>query len=86
MVVNSRHISIPDTDVPARLRELLARIAVGEQVTITTDGRPVARIMPAEHPQNEAAARAAVAEMRQIRQRLTLGGLKVKDLMNEGRR
>ena len=86
MVVNSQDISIPDSDVGVRLRELLARVAAGDQVTITTDGRPVARLLPAEPARDEVKIRKAIEQMREMSKHLSLGGLKIKDLMNEGRR
>lgn len=63
---------------------LLAKVAAGEEVTITKHGRPVARLVGP--PQSEQArARDAVAALRALRKTTTLGGLSWKALRDEGR-
>lgn len=69
-----------------RLSELLVAVENGEEVTITKHGRPVAKLVPfTAHDQARVAA--AIAELRQLREKVRLGtGETVKDLIDEGRR
>jgi antitoxin (DNA-binding transcriptional repressor) of toxin-antitoxin stability system len=48
-------------------------------------GKPVARLVPAEGGFDKAKARRAVAGLLEASRGLTLGGLKIKDLIEEGR-
>ena len=66
--------------------ELLERAAGGEEITITRHGTPVARLVPIRALPSEESRREAVAEMRRMAARIRLDGLKVKDLITEGRR
>jgi len=66
--------------------ELLARVAQGETVTVTKHGTPVARMSPISAIDPTDDARRAVEEMRAARPGLRLNGLKIKDLIEEGRR
>jgi prevent-host-death family protein len=68
-----------------RLSALLAEVAKGTEVVITKRGKPVARLMPIEPTFDRAKARRAAAGLREISREATLGGLKIKDLVNEGR-
>ncbi len=68
-----------------RLSELLQLVEKGEEVLITRHGRPVARLVPATEQQSERVRR-AIAELREFRKHHSLGGLKIKDLINEGRK
>jgi prevent-host-death family protein len=86
MVANAKNITVPASDVGGRMKELLERVAQGGHVTITADGRPVARLLPAETERDEAQVRKAFEELNAIAKHSTLGGLKIKDLINEGRR
>jgi prevent-host-death family protein len=68
-----------------RFSEILERVAGGEEFTITRHGSPVARLVPAKKQYTVEERRRAIQRMREISQRNTLGGLKIKDLINEGR-
>jgi len=69
-----------------RLSELLRRAESGEEITITNRGRVVARLVPPEPDISSDQVRAAVARIRARRKGVTLGGLSVKELIEEGRR
>lgn len=69
-----------------RLGTLLDWVEQGEEVVITRRGKPVARLVPNAPAHNREDARAAVARIKEMRKGVTLGGLKIKDLINEGRR
>jgi prevent-host-death family protein len=68
-----------------KLGALLDAVERGEEVTITRRGKPVARLVRAIPKFDRAAARAAAARIRRRRKGITLGGLTIKDLINEGR-
>jgi prevent-host-death family protein len=67
-----------------RLSALLAEVAKGEEVVITKRGVPVARLVPAVTFDRKKAKQAA-AGLREASRGLSLRGLKIKDLVNEGR-
>lgn len=66
--------------------KLLERVEKGEEIVITRRGKRVARLVPERPSHDVEAARRAMNEIRRIRKKLTLGGIKPKDLINEGRR
>lgn len=65
--------------------QLLDWVEHGEEVTITRHGKEVARLVPAKGGFNREVARAAAQRIRAMSKGVTLGGLKIKDLVNEGR-
>jgi prevent-host-death family protein len=69
-----------------KLSELLDLVEHGEEVTITRHGKEVARLVPPRGAVNREAARAAAEAIRQMSKGVTLGGLKIKDLIADGRR
>jgi prevent-host-death family protein len=68
-----------------RLGALLDRVEHGEEIVITRRGKPGARLVPARPGFDRAKARRAVAGLLEASRGITLGGLKIKDLINEGR-
>ena len=62
---------------------LLDRVERGEEITITRHGKPVARLVPAEQPDMQR-HREAVERILNWK-RANLKGLKIKDLIEEGR-
>jgi prevent-host-death family protein len=68
-----------------RLSELVTRAEEGEEITITRHGHPAARLIPAVRVFDREKARKAIAKMRRLRRGVKLSGLKIKDLINEGR-
>jgi prevent-host-death family protein len=69
-----------------RLSALLAEVARGAEVTITKRGVPVAKLVPVGPTFDREAARRAAAGLREASRGATLGGLRIKDLVDEGRR
>ena len=67
------------------LTRLLDRVASGEQITITRHGTPIARLVPVK-PTSSRQIWETIAKLKQFSKGQTLGGLKVKDLIEEGRR
>ena len=73
-------------EAKTHLSELLEKVEAGEEITITKHGAPVAKLVPIK---KEASAEERVAAIRRIQKLaagLSLGGLKIKDLIGEGRR
>jgi prevent-host-death family protein len=68
-----------------RLGALLDSVERGEEIVITRRGKPVARLVPAEVGFDRTKARRAVAGLLEASRGVTFGGLKIKDLINEGR-
>jgi prevent-host-death family protein len=58
----------------------------GEEIVITRRGKAVARLVPAAAGFDREKARRAVAGIIEASRGVTLGGLKIKDLISEGRR
>jgi len=68
-----------------KLGTLLDWVENGEEVLITRHGKAVARLVPAEPAFNRAKARQVARGLLDASHGVTLGGLKIKDLINEGR-
>jgi prevent-host-death family protein len=64
---------------------LLERVAKGETITITKHGIPVAKLVPATALARRSRAE-VIRELKEFRKGRTLGGLTLKQLINEGRR
>lgn len=77
--------TIGSYEAKTHLPELLDRVANGEQITITKHGVPVAMLVPVT-PAKRRPVREVIEEMLEARRGRTLGGLKIKDLIEEGRR
>lgn len=72
-------------EAKTHLPKLLERVMKGERITITKHGVPVAVLQPPPalektKPEN------AIAELRKFRERQTLDGLAIRDMIEEGRR
>ena len=68
------------------LPQLLERTAKGEEFTITKHGKPVARLVPPRSAKPAPDVRAAVEAMKKFRKGRTLGGLSIREMIEEGRR
>ena len=65
--------------------QLLDRVEHGEEIIITRHGKVVARLGPPNPGFDREKARRAVAGILAASKGVTLGGLTIKDLVNEGR-
>jgi len=79
--------SIASSEAQNTLHQLLQRVAQGEEIVITEEGKPVAKLAPygaAEHHD----VPKIIGEFRAYsrRQGRTLGGLIPRELIEEGRR
>jgi prevent-host-death family protein len=68
-----------------RLSALIDLVQAGEEIEITRNGKPVARLVPAKGRDIEK-AREAAAVLRAIRAQARTGPESLKDLVNAGRR
>lgn len=66
-----------------KLSELLDRVEAGEVIAITRHGKQIALLTPIH--QERPSARQVIEHLRQIRKGSRLGGLRIKDLRDEGR-
>lgn len=78
-------------EAKTHLAALLDQVEQGEEITITRRGRPVARLVPIAPDHDVAAARAAAAGLRELREELAAQGVRVtqdeiRAWINEGRR
>jgi prevent-host-death family protein len=73
-------------DAKTHFSQLLGRVEGGEEVTITRHGAPVARLVPVKPKPTRRQRQHAIEAMRKLAKGNRLGGLKIKDLINEGRR
>jgi prevent-host-death family protein len=67
------------------LNTVLQRVRTGQQVILTKHGVDVARVLPAT-PRDQGRVDAAVEGLRQFARSHSLGGLRIKDLVDEGRK
>ena len=73
-------------EAKTKLGQLLDRVEAGEEVIITRRGKVVARLVPPDgRGIDRDRARDAARGLRAMRKGVTLGGLKIKDLISEGR-
>lgn len=68
-----------------KLGTLLDWVEAGEEVLITRHGKAAARLVPATPGFDRDKARQAGQRLLEASRGVTLGGLKIKDLVNEGR-
>ena len=78
-------ISVGAYEAKTHLSSLLERVAMGESVTITKHGRPVAVMRPVGEL-DLPAVETVVAGLRNFRRGRRLDGIELRDLIEEGRR
>lgn len=71
-------------DAKTHLPKLLDRVQQGETIQITKRGVPIAKLVPVIGT-NQRDPKAAARQIREMRKGITLGGLKLRDLIREGR-
>ena len=78
--------SVGAYEAKTHLSELLEKVEAGEEITITKHGAPVAKLVPVKKGASPQERIAAIQRIQKLASGLSLGGLKVKDLLSEGRR
>ena len=72
-------------EAKTHLSSLLDEVARGETITITKHGVPVARLVPPESAQRPDVGK-VIEALREFRKGKTLGGISIRELIEEGRR
>ncbi|MDP8243471.1 MAG: type II toxin-antitoxin system prevent-host-death family antitoxin [Candidatus Hinthialibacter antarcticus] len=72
-------------EAKTRLSEIIEKVSEGSEYIITRRGMPVARLVLADKPSRDAAKHALV-RAKNLRESLTLDGISIKELIEEGRR
>ena len=72
-------------EAKTHLAHLLDQVERGETITITRHGRPVARLVPVSGTSRDERRR-AIAQLKELRSGQMLGGLSIRELIDEGRR
>ena len=72
-------------DPNQRIGDILARIREGREVILTQNGQVIARVLSSPGVRDKEAIQKSIGEWRELRKHMRLDGLKVKDLINEGR-
>ena len=72
-------------EAKTHLPKLLARVMKGEQITITKHGVPVAILSPPDS-HNIVDTKSVIAELQNFREKHSLKGLSIQDMIKEGRR
>jgi prevent-host-death family protein len=86
MAIRRNRNTVGAYQAKTHLSELLDKVAAGEEITITKHGAPVARLVPVRVEASAEERAAAIRRIQQLAVGLSLGGLKIKNLINEGRR
>jgi len=73
-------------EAKTHLSELLEKVGAGEEIIITKHGVPVAKLVPMRKEASVEQRAAAITRIQKLGSGLSLHGLKIKDLINEGRR
>lgn len=73
-------------EAKTHLSKLLEKVEAGEEITVTKHGAPVAKLVPVKKAASAEERRAAIARIEKLATGISLGGLRVKDLIREGRR
>ena len=90
----TKHVAI--TDAEARLNDLVAEVeSTGDEIVLTRNGAPVARLLRAEHqaqsaevsPEQLERRRTAASKLQEIARRLNVGAThsEIKEWIDEGR-
>lgn len=78
-------LSVGAFEAKTHLSALLKRVAKGEAIQITSRGVPVAKLVPVTRP-GKVDRRKLAEEIRELRKGVTLGGISIRDLIQENRR
>ena len=86
MAIGQKNNTVGAYEAKTHLSELLEKVEAGQEVTITKHGNPVAKLVPIRREASVEERLAAIQRIQKLASGLSLGGLKVKDLISEGRR
>ena len=72
-------------EAKTHLSKLLERVAKGERISIEKHGVPVATLEPVSRSRRKPADK-VIAELKRFRAQHRLGGLSIREMIEEGRR
>lgn len=78
-------ITVGTFEAKTHLSKLLEKVSYGEEIIITKHGVPIARLTPVG-PVKTVSVKKIIEDFEQSRAKITIGGLSIDDLKNEGRR
>lgn len=78
--------SVGAFEAKTNLNVLLKRVEKGETIQITRRGVPVARLVPVQAAEENNDLDELIRRFREMRKGTSLGGLRIRDLIDEGRR
>jgi prevent-host-death family protein len=84
--VRASTTTVGSHEAKTNLAHLLDLVEQGKSIVITRHGEPIARLVPFGEPVDRDKVREAIAGIRSMRRGLSLRGLKVEDLIDEGRK
>lgn len=73
-------------EAKTKFSELLDAVASGQEIIITRHGKEAGRLVPPRSAFRREDARTAALRIREMSKGVKLGGIKIKELVNEGRR
>lgn len=86
MAILQRSDTVGAYEAKTHLSELLEKVEAGQEITITKHGAPVAKLVPVKKGASQEERAAAIMRIQKLAKGLSLRGLRVKDLISEGRR
>ena len=86
MATQTRNHIVGAYEAKTHLSELLEKVEAGEEITITKHGSPIAKLVPIKREASMEQRAAAIQRIQKRAAGLSLKGLKIKDLISEGRR
>ena len=86
VMISGANATVGSHEAKTHLARLLDRVERGESIVITRHGEPVARLVPFTEPVDADKVAEAIAGIRRTRRGIRLRGLKIEDLINEGRK
>jgi len=72
-------------EAKTHLSDLLKEVSKGARISITRKGVPVAMLVPAPHA-DKASVLEAIRKIKEFRRGITLGGVPIREMIEEGRR
>jgi len=72
-------------EAKTHLPKLLERVMKGERITITKHGVPIAVLQPPD-PEKTVDSKSVIAALRKFRNKHTLDGRSIREMIEEGRR
>ena len=72
-------------EAKTHLPKLLERVLKGERITITKHGIPIAMLQSPD-PEKAVDTQSVIAEIRKLRNKHSLNGLSIREMIEEGRR